>query len=131
MAEKQAVQEAPAAATEVAEQSAFATLLQREFRPQTDQVAQRIEGAVQILARADQCHVQRIAQQAAARLGSRRHRLHCGEVLVVTPEAREHQVGKREVDGDGDRQPPPEPHDAARGRKWGPTPPGPSPGACR
>ena len=42
MAEKQAVQEAPAAATEVAEQSAFATLLQREFRPQTDQVAQRI-----------------------------------------------------------------------------------------
>ncbi|HEX5079023.1 MAG TPA: type VI secretion system contractile sheath large subunit [Geminicoccaceae bacterium] len=50
MAEKQAVQEAPAAATEVAEQSPFATLLQREFRPQTDQVAQRIEGAVQILA---------------------------------------------------------------------------------
>ena len=50
MAEKQAVQEAPAAATEVAEQGAFATLLQREFRPQTDQVAQRIEGAVQILA---------------------------------------------------------------------------------
>ena len=50
MAEKQAVQEAPAAATETEEKGAFATLLQREFRPQTDQVAQRIEGAVQILA---------------------------------------------------------------------------------
>jgi type VI secretion system protein ImpC len=51
MAEKQAVQEAPAAeATETKEESAFANLLQREFRPQTDQAAQRIEGAVQILA---------------------------------------------------------------------------------
>jgi type VI secretion system protein ImpC len=51
MAEKQAVKEAPTAeATEIAEESAFATLLQREFRPQTDQAAQRIEGAVQILA---------------------------------------------------------------------------------
>ena len=50
MAEKQAVQEAPAAATETAEKGAFATLLQREFRPQTEQVSQRIEGAVQILA---------------------------------------------------------------------------------
>ena len=49
MAEKQAVQEAPAVATETEEKGAFATLLQREFRPQTDQVAQRIEGAVQIL----------------------------------------------------------------------------------
>jgi type VI secretion system protein ImpC len=51
MAEKQAVKEAPTAeATEIAEESPFATLLQREFRPQTDQAAQRIEGAVQILA---------------------------------------------------------------------------------
>jgi type VI secretion system protein ImpC len=51
MAEKQAVKEAPAAeATETKEESAFANLLQREFRPQTDQAAQRIEGAVQILA---------------------------------------------------------------------------------
>jgi type VI secretion system protein ImpC len=50
MAEKQAVQEAPAEAIETAEKSPFAALLQREFRPQTDQVAQRIEGAVQILA---------------------------------------------------------------------------------
>jgi type VI secretion system protein ImpC len=51
MAEKQAVQEAPTAeTTEAAQESAFATLLQREFRPQTDQAAQRIEGAVQILA---------------------------------------------------------------------------------
>jgi type VI secretion system protein ImpC len=50
MAEKQAVQEAPTAATETAEASPFASLLQREFRPQTEQVAQRIEGAVQILA---------------------------------------------------------------------------------
>jgi type VI secretion system protein ImpC len=51
MAEKQAVQEAQVAeATETAEESAFASLLQREFRPQTEQVAQRIEGAVQILA---------------------------------------------------------------------------------
>src|ERR687891_1957517 len=50
MAEKQAVQEAPAEAVETAETSPFAALLQREFRPQTEQVAQRIEGAVQILA---------------------------------------------------------------------------------
>jgi type VI secretion system protein ImpC len=51
MAKEQAVQEAPAAqVTETAEESAFATLLQREFRPQSDQAAQRIEGAVQILA---------------------------------------------------------------------------------
>jgi type VI secretion system protein ImpC len=50
MAEKQAVQEVPAEATETAEKGAFATLLQREFRPQTEHVAQRIEGAVQILA---------------------------------------------------------------------------------
>jgi len=50
MAEKQAVQEAPAEAVETAEKSPFTALLQREFRPQTDQVAQRIEGAVQVLA---------------------------------------------------------------------------------
>src|SRR5919106_2941682 len=50
MAEKQAVQEAPAEAIETGEKSPFAALLQREFRPQTEQVAQRIEGAVQILA---------------------------------------------------------------------------------
>src|ERR671918_265093 len=50
MAEKQAVQEAPAEAIETAEKSPFTALLQREFRPQTEQVAQRIEGAVQILA---------------------------------------------------------------------------------
>jgi type VI secretion system protein ImpC len=52
MAEKQAVKEAPTAeaTTETAPEGAFATLLKREFRPQSDQAAQRIEGAVQILA---------------------------------------------------------------------------------
>jgi type VI secretion system protein ImpC len=52
MAEKQAVKEAQTAeaVTETAPESAFASLLQREFRPQSEQAAQRIEGAVQILA---------------------------------------------------------------------------------
>jgi type VI secretion system protein ImpC len=52
MAENQTVQDAKTAeaATETAEASPFAALLQRQFRPQTDQAAQRIEGAVQILA---------------------------------------------------------------------------------
>jgi type VI secretion system protein ImpC len=52
MADNQTVQE-PQAAQAVAEttqESAFTTLLQREFRPQGEQAAQRIEGAVQILA---------------------------------------------------------------------------------
>jgi type VI secretion system protein ImpC len=52
MAENQTVQEAQTAeaATETAPESAFASLLQREFRPQSEQAAHRIEGAVQILA---------------------------------------------------------------------------------
>src|SRR5690606_29684928 len=52
MADKQAVQAAQTAdaATETAEESTFAKLLQREFRPQSEQVAQRIERAVQVLA---------------------------------------------------------------------------------
>src|SRR5690606_39668781 len=52
MADKQAVQAAQTAdaATETAEESTFAKLLQREFRPQSEQVAQRIESAVQVLA---------------------------------------------------------------------------------
>jgi type VI secretion system protein ImpC len=52
MAEKQAVKEAQTAeaATETAQPSAFGSLLQREFRPQSEQAAHRIEGAVQILA---------------------------------------------------------------------------------
>ena len=52
MAENQAVQEPQGAeaTTETKEEGAFASLLQREFRPQTEQAAQRIEGAVQTLA---------------------------------------------------------------------------------
>jgi type VI secretion system protein ImpC len=52
MADNQTVKEAKVAeaTTETAPEGAFATLLQREFRPQSDQAAQRIEGAVQILA---------------------------------------------------------------------------------
>ncbi|MGI9498628.1 MAG: type VI secretion system contractile sheath large subunit, partial [Geminicoccaceae bacterium] len=52
MADEQAVKELQTseAATTTAEESPFAQLLQREFRPQTDQAAQRIEGAVQTLA---------------------------------------------------------------------------------
>jgi type VI secretion system protein ImpC len=52
MAEKQALKEAQTAeaATETAQESAFTSLLQREFRPQSEQAAHRIEGAVQILA---------------------------------------------------------------------------------
>lgn len=52
MADNQTVQEPQTAeaATETAQEGAFATLLQREFRPQSEQATHRIEGAVQILA---------------------------------------------------------------------------------
>ena len=52
MADEQAAKEAQTAeaATETAEESAFDQMLQREFRPQTEDAAKRIEGAVNVLA---------------------------------------------------------------------------------
>ena len=52
MADEQAAKEAQTAeaATETAEENPFDQLLQREFRPQTEDAAKRIEGAVTTLA---------------------------------------------------------------------------------
>ena len=58
------------------------------------------ERALDIRLGADQCHVQRIARQAVGCARDLGHRPHCRQVLVVAPEGRQHEVGKRQVDPD-------------------------------